>query len=327
MLRPNARRFNLGIVAFSAAICLAGLGALALLERADRLPAPPLTATHCIDEKFKFLRETDIRNPDIIAVGSSVTWRNIDFSLFDRRLGDRADPLNAAPCFLKVNETAFLTDFYLRHMPRVRTVVTVFAMRDFDDCRGDGAFFDADDARRYVFDRMPGWPLYFKNFRPWTFAKDVVRVPAMRSGADSLAPMVMDRYGSGPLRIEPPDVRGDMAYTRACLDRLEKAARDLKARKVDWVVVLMPPMPAWIAAFDLGGRRDAAWRAAVAARLDGTGALLLDGARSPIDADRQFTDPTHLHWDSVPILTTWIMDEMERAAVLPRPDLGVADAL
>jgi hypothetical protein len=212
-------------------------------------------------------------------------------------------------------------------MPAVRTVVSVFAMRDFDDCRGTGAFFDPEDARRYVFDGKPGWPLYFKNFRAWTLLKDAGRIQAMRTGADTFAPLVMDAYGSGPLTSEPPDVRGDMEYTGACLARVEAMARDLQARGVTWVVVLLPPMPAWIAAFDPGGVRDAAWRDGVAERLAGTGAVFLDGRKSPIDDDRRFSDPAHLNWRHVPILMTWLMDELARVAALEPRSHGVADAL
>ena len=150
-----------------------------------RLPAPPVTATNCIDEKFKFLHETDIRNPGLIAVGSSVTWRNLDFSVFAEHYGKDIEPLNAAPCFLYVNQTAYLTDFLLDNMPSVKSVMSVFSMRDFSACAvSPTEFFRREDAEGYVFDKRPGWHLYLKNFRPVSFARDVVDLPGMRSGKD-----------------------------------------------------------------------------------------------------------------------------------------------
>src|SRR4051812_19231072 len=70
MTDANAIRFNIAFILWCALfLALGGVG-LAALAAIDRLPAPPVTATNCIDEKFKFLHETEIRNPGLLAVGS-----------------------------------------------------------------------------------------------------------------------------------------------------------------------------------------------------------------------------------------------------------------
>jgi hypothetical protein len=51
------------------------------LHLAGRLPPPPVTGTWCIDEKMASLRSSaEIHNARIVAVGSSVTMRSLDFS-------------------------------------------------------------------------------------------------------------------------------------------------------------------------------------------------------------------------------------------------------
>jgi hypothetical protein len=304
----------------------AGAAGLVGLDAIDRLPAPPISGTNCIDEKFKFLHETDIRSPDLIAVGSSVTWHSVDIAPFANRYGGAVTALNAAPCYLMVNETSFLIDFYLDNLPDVHTVLSVFAMRDFESCDGPGDFFDTDEARRYIFERDPSWLLYFKNFRPVGFIQDILHIQKMRSGIDPRNTMKMDRFGSSKLLIEPPEIREDTRVSANCFQFVEKTARSLDGRGVQWIVVLLPPMPSWIDAYDTGGARDEFWRTNVASRLESTRAILLDGADDLPLQDTHFTDPAHIHWESVPILMNWILDKLENAGILPESGSLSADA-
>lgn len=299
-------RFNLAFAAALAAFLLLGGAGLNLLDRAGRLPAPPLTATNCIDEKFSFMRDHVDMAPKLIAIGSSVTWRNLDFSVLGEPGLAALRPLNAAPCFLHVNETAYLTRFYLNNMPSVETVLSVFAMRDFEACEGDGAFFDATTARRYMFDRWPGGPLYFMNFRPMLFFRDALHLPTMRSGADQTRTLEMDPWGSGPITLNPPKIGGNLVIAEACFEHLERLQRDMAARNVRWIVVLLPPMQAWLNAYDRDGERDRAWRAEVARRLTAESVTLLDAREGFPVQDSQFTDPAHFQWSAVSAFTRWI---------------------
>ncbi len=317
-------RFNRAfLLSIAVLVTLGGLG-LWVLERLGRLPSPPLTATNCIDEKFKFVRNNMPDDPRLIAVGSSVTWRNLDFSALDRDELSALRPINVAPCYLKIHETAFLTRFYLDNMERVNTVLSVFSMRDFEQCADDGAFFNAAAARRYVFDGWPSWYLYFKNFRPGSFLWDVRHIRDMRNGRDILRPLTMDRWGSGPLRITPPDIRNDVRPTDDCFEHLEAIEREMEARKVRWIVVLLPPMPAWIDAYDTNGERDQAWRDSVASHLNAPNTILIDGRERRPAQDYLFSDPAHLHWSSVPDFTRWIFQQVRQHGTSEAGPTGTA---
>jgi hypothetical protein len=310
----SAARYNVAFAIWCGVFLALGSAALAALKVVDRLPPPPLTATNCIDEKFKFLHETDIRSPSLLAVGSSVTWRNLDFSVLREKYGDGLLPLNAAPCFLYANQTAFLTEFLLDHMRSVGTVLSVFSMRDFSRCAGSPTeFFDREDAHAYVFQGDPSWPLYFKNFRPLSFLRDVVRLRDMRSGKASEAPLVMDEYGSGPLVLPDPEIRDDVRLDRSCVARLRIMGEDIRRRGIRFVVVLMPSMPAWKDIYDPGGVRDAEYRAEVARALAGTGAILIDADKELRLGNENFTDPAHLQWPSVPLLMEHLITKLEAA--------------
>jgi hypothetical protein len=291
-------------------IALGGL-ALAMLSQIGRLPAPPLTATDCIDEKFRFLNQTDIRAPDLVAVGSSVSWRNLDFA----QLGVGGMPLNAATCYLHVHETGFMARFAIDAWPTARTLLIVLAMRDFKNCTGPAAFFDRDAAMRYVQRDHTGWLLYFLNFRPKIFASAILGEKPLAGQAPGTSLLEMDRFGSGPIRIRPPDVREDVEIDPGCFAPLREMAQEVRSRGRRLAVVLMPPMPAWIAAYDPAGERDAGWRRMVSATLDGTQAVLIDAAAFTV-GDTAFTDPAHFHWEAVPIFMDWL-----------RPRLGAAISL
>lgn len=171
--RP-ARRFLLAFLG----LFLGGIGALAGLHMAlahqALLPPPPLAATDCIDGKLALLRDAPLEDRTLIAVGSSVTWRNLDMGLLERRLpGVRA--YNAAPCFLHVDQTAFLTGLLLERAPQLRTVLSVMAPRDFESCGPqDAAFVDEDLARAYLAGQVPGWLPYVTGFRPLYLAREAL---------------------------------------------------------------------------------------------------------------------------------------------------------
>jgi hypothetical protein len=324
----SALRYNCAFVIWCGVFLAIGGAALAALDAAGRLPAPPLTATNCIDEKFKFLHDTAIRNPSLLAVGSSVTWRNLDFSFFRARYGDRVLPLNAAPCYLYANQTAYLTEFLLDNMPSVKTVLSVFSMRDFSRCEASPTeFFDPDDARSYVFGKDPSWLLYFKNFRPVSFLRDVIQLPDMRSGKETSAPLVMDEYGSGPLMLPEPEIRQDVHLDTSCLGHLRRMSESLARRGVNFVVVLMPVMPAWQDAYDPGGVRDAEYRSAVTRALTATETVLIDTSKSLRLADENFSDPAHLQWPSVAILMRHLIARLDATPIaLSRSEERATDA-
>lgn len=315
--RDRYARFTFAYFAFIGAFLLMGGVLVLALDKTGYLPPPPLTATSCIDEKFKFVHDNAGSEPDLLAVGSSVTWRNLDFSIIEQVSGFRR-PLNAAPCYLHVNETAWLTDVYLDNFSSVRTVVTVLAMRDFESCEGDGQLFDPILGEGMMFEGLPEWLVYFVNFRPLHLFKDIRRIKQMRSGDDVDAPLVMDKFGSGPLTLTPPNPREDVTVSPECYLHLWRMERDLERRHVNWLVVLMPSMPAWIERYDPQGARDAAWRAKVRATLDSPHTVLIDANASPFRHDRQFVDPAHYHWRYAASFTRWVFEQYARSGLVAR---------
>jgi hypothetical protein len=309
-LVPSDRYARFTVVFFSciAAFLLLGVASVFALGRLGHLPPPPLTATSCIDEKFKFIRQHADAQPDLLAVGSSVTWRNLDFSSIAKS-SDFRQPLNGAPCYLHMHETAWLTEFYLDHYPSVRTVVTVLAMRDFQSCQGDGQLFSPTLGQGMMFGGWPEFVVYFVNFRPLRLWRTARNIKDMRSGADPDSTLVMDDFGSGPLTLTPPDPRDDVEVSSECYPHLQRMARSLERRDVRWVVVLMPPMPAWLDRYDPGGKRDKAWRTDVAAALDKSRAVLIDASNGPLRGDRHFVDPAHYNWRYAASFTRWIFEQ------------------
>lgn len=320
VVRPLARAYNLAVLAWLLVLLLLWAAGLLCLQRSGRLPAPPLTATDCIDEKFKFLHSTDLSMITLLAVGSSVTEHSLDAGALRRHYGPAVKPINAATCYLRTNQIAFLTKFYLAHMPQVNTVLSVLAMRDFSDCASNPTeFFYTNEAAAYIFERRSPWYLYFKNFRPVPFLRFVLDPPNILEK--------MDQYGWTPLELEP-DPREDVIVDETCFTHLLELSHTLAARGINFVGVLLPPMPAWLHKYDPQGVRDRAFRAAVASHVHPQHALLIDAAQGPNLDDRDFTDPAHIHADSVPAFMRYLSHELEKRGVsgMP-PQSGGDDAL
>lgn len=312
----QSRVYNVVLIVSVLVFLVIWASGIKILERLGRLPAPPITATNCIDEKLKFLHERDLGQVNLLTVGSSVAWHSVDLRPFKHHYGSGVHPLNAAPCYLRMNQIAFLTNFYLDHLPKVRTVLGVFAMRDFAECATNPTeFFDRDDAGRYIFDKAPSWHLYVKNFRPKSFFKDVIELPEMRTGENAPEALNMDRYGWTPLHIDIPEVRHDVIMDPTCLRALSAMSTSLTRRGVRFISVLLPPMPSWLERYDPNGVRDRRYRRSVATALDPSRAVVIDAAEALRPDDEYFTDPAHIHPDSVPGFTRFVINEFKQAGV------------
>ncbi len=298
------RNYNLALIAWLCVFLLLFATGLKTLERMRRLPPPPFTATACIDEKFRFLHGTDLSEITLLAVGSSVTGRSLDAGALQRRYGPGVKAINAAPCYLQMNQIAFLTDFYLKHLPHVKTVLSVFAMRDFSECASNPTeFFDINEVGKYIFERHSLFYLYLKNFRPVPFLRFALNPPRTET----------DQYGWAPLELAP-DARKDVSLDKTCLTHLRRMSENLAQRNIDFVAVLLPPMPAWLNQYDPDGARDRAYRFAVAAHIDPEHTLLIDAGKELKLANEHFTDPAHLQRDSVALLMQHIQKRVDQAS-------------
>lgn len=278
-------------------LVLGGIGAVAaahvVLDRRGLLPPPPLTATWCIDEKFAFLRGQPLASYTLFAVGSSATWRNLDMPLLERRLpATRA--LNAAPCYLHIDQTAFMAGFLLERMPRVETVVSVVAPRDFEACpAGQRAFFDPHLAGAYLSGEVPSWLPYVSGFRPIYLAREALEQENLPPGPDVLAE---DGRGSSILR-RPHFWRPEPVIDPACFMGLGALEQAVAARGARLVVAILPVMPEWGERFDPDGSFVGAWMRDMRAALRRPETLLVDG-RALNWSDDRFADPVHLLYPS-----------------------------
>ncbi len=306
--RPAAR-----FLAIVGLVCGLGLsavaGTLAVLQRQGLLPAPPVTATWCFNLKFAFLRGVPtLADTTLLAVGSSAAWRNLDLSVFARRWpGTR--PVNAAPCVLQIDQTAFLADFLLARMPRVDTVLVALAPRDFDACGPERtAFFDRRLAAAYVSGWAPGWAVHIAGFRPVWLIRESIR--RRRTGGRGAEGAHDDAYGSSIL-VRPTSFWPAPSFDPRCYAALTRLEALAAARGARLVVATVPTMPAWAAHFDPDGRLVEEWTRRVADALRRPDTVLFDG-RALAWADDRFADPAHLLYPHHTAFTDAIADALAR---------------
>lgn len=302
------RRYLEYLVVFLALGVLALLALLYGLKESGSLPAPPVTATYCIDEKFKFLAEHNIADADLIAVGSSVTWRNLDMRPFiERGLAER--PLNAAPCYLHIDQVAFYTAFLLDHLDQVETVVSVVAPRDFADCNEpERAFFSRERAARYVFEGDSPLPLYFTNLRPISFVRDALGTAERRTNSAAHGPLVMDPFGAGPIvgRAEWTEIP---QLDERCFSALARFEAMLAARGLRLVLVSFPPSPGWRGQNDPEGTLTRGFEARLRATLAEPGSLFLASAPFVFEEPSYF-DYVHLQWPAARVFSAAVAERL-----------------
>jgi hypothetical protein len=261
----------------------------------------------------------------VIAVGSSVTWRGLDFSaLPEETRRASGGTINAAPCFLQLSQTRFFTAFLLDHQPTTRTVITIVAGIDFENCTTTAkAFFDAKMAENFLYneDSSIGLWLYYRNYRPISFLQDVWQRRARE--------IVFDAFGSFPLRRDGPDFQHPFMRPykpqAACFEELRGMAKDLRERGIQFIVVTFPTMPRWAKDYDPEGELRTAFLSNVRTAVSGTGAILVDAAISYSLPTEAFADPAHLRWPETGRFTRFVWEHARHlGAQLPAAALNSA---
>lgn len=306
------RRYLAAFVAGAILSVASFYAALGALRAYDRLPPLPVSGTWCIDSRLAWLKENPgWRNAGLVAVGSSATMRNIDFGVV-RTEAQKRGVVNAAPCFLTVNQTRHLTEFLIERASKPETVMIVLAPRDFQGCsRNPTEFFDSDLVDQYMRGKANEAWLRFRNFR----LKDIFFHAIY---ADERRPQTRyDQFGSSPLTTKEPDTGYPFAPEPNCFSELTRLATLLESRGVQFVAVTFPVMQGWAERHDPSGATQAQFKSAIESALAPTKAILVDGMDWRVP-DSAFTDPVHLQWPETAAFTRFIWNAArQRGASLP----------
>ena len=291
-------KYIVTLAATSAVLFIAYIGTLYALDWNRALPPPSIVNEVCADEKLEWLRDNPPDNPNLLVVGSSIAWRDIDSEQFVlRRPSTR--PLNGGVCHLQVNQTEFVTSYFLKHIPTIQTVVAVFVPEDFTDCATTPSrLFDPRTADGYVFDRDWPYRFYVTQFDPVALIRNAGGIRAMRDGRNKYDSMVMSRYGDGPLRIVGN--RGLLygkitQFDSSCFAALHDLAMSVTAGGRRLFVATGPVNPAWSARYDQDGRLHDDLIAGIQLALQGTGAGFWDSTQAFAGKPSDFTDAIHIN--------------------------------
>lgn len=318
------KRFALGIGAGIVAV-FGGLatayGALSVVWPSS-LPAPAISRLVPMDEKLRFLRRHPEFDPGILAVGSSITWRQLDGGAFEV-MTDQAGGgfLNGGTGFLKIHQTRDLLDFYLARYAQVDTVLILTGPPDFEDCSKQPArMLDHADARAYAFGGWPAAYFYLRYFSPQRYLRSVMTLAGRR--APFVGDLFLDAYGSGPLDV-PASMKQGLRYEAltpdpACADALVALSRDLSDRGLRLVVVFAPVHPGYRERYPEVADWITAFARKVAAQTAGHGTKVIRMSADRDYAPEDFFDAFHLQWPAVQRLSARIAESM------PSPEQDVS---
>jgi hypothetical protein len=320
----------LGIAASIAVL----LGTLIVVEYTGHLPAPPIANNICIDEKLAFMRQQPGHSSNLLVLGSSVAWRNVDGNALMAAL-DGARPFNGGFCGLRMHQTEFVGDWLLDRLPAIRTVVILASPFDFIGCSVNPTrVFDRKGADDFVFKHEWKWSFYLRYFDPVSMVRNAIHVASMRR-AGSLDGLTFTAHGDGPLdtaKSAPTLVYGKLPprFDSLCFVALKRLAMRIEKEHRRLAVIANPVSPAWKARFDSDGEVFRRFGTAVRSTLAETGAIYWDGEREiPMDP-AAFTDAVHLRWSAAREFTVnfasslgWFLGAAEQETV---PSVGAEAA-
>jgi hypothetical protein len=278
----------------------------------DRLPPPAISRLAVIDEKLRFLRDRPELDPEILAVGSSITWRQLSGAEFER--GGSVRFLNAGMVKLKTHQTAAMAEFFLDRYRRVGDLVTLVSLPDFEDCSDDATvMFDPGDALRYAFDRWPESYFYLRYFDLHRYVRTAQTLAEKR--VPLTGELYIDDYGSGPIQISREidlglryaDIAPDAKCTAALIALVQKAA----ARDVDVTIVFSPVHPHYRTLYPGSVQAMEQLVAEVRSGASAYGAKVISLFDDPRFVAHDFYDAFHLQWDAVDDLSRVVADALQ----------------
>ena len=300
------RRF---LAAFAAVVVVAMIGLVGVhlaLARMAILPPPPFVGTPCIDSKFDFLIESDLAPTTLLAVGSSATWRNLDMRAFEAGLGET--PINAAPCYLHIDQTLELASFLAPRMPQLGHILVVTHPRDFKRCPiTERSFFDRRFAGAIIDGRAPKWLAYVVGLKPLYLASEARAIQG--SLGDHRYSSVEDGLGSSTL-TDLVDWEPELRFDPDCFEALAGLEALADAHDAQLTLVFQPIKPDWEAREDPTGERITHWVETVRAEL-GPNVRVVDARGLAFPSD-WFADPVHLLDPHQHKLTDFIVQEMAK---------------
>lgn len=321
-----ASRYLLAMLAGMAGSFVLFIAVLIALDSTGHLPPPAFANSQCTDEKLNFLRDHQIKSPNLLIVGSSVAWRHIDGETLVNALpGVR--PLNAGFCALTVNQSVFVADWMLDRYPNVEDVLMVVSPQDLTRCKTMRAeVFSRTDADRFVFEDALRWSYYFKYFDLVSLARSASTIKARRAGQTDFEDLVMTRFGDGPLDTT---LTRDLGYEErdphdpTCFDALKTLVTRLKRDGKTLSIVTTPIHPEWIRQNNARPAFVSDTNASLSAFTAKEGIPFWNAATEWVTPKESFVDAIHLRWSVAGKFTAAVARHLE-ASLSYRGDVAPA---
>ena len=310
------RNFGFGILAgFVGTFAgLFGLFFAVFLFAPDRVPPPAITPIAQIDQKLQFIRDNPQIDPRIIAVGSSITFRQLAGDEFRNVAGGRQHFLNGGVVHLQVDQTQQFADFYLDNYPKIETVLMLTSLPDFEDCSSDREpMLDPDSARGFSFDRYTSVLYYMRYFSPQRYARGAM--DRAERHTPFYGDLYIDEFGSGPMKAAEGKSLGlrygPLEIDPACIDAMERFADEMARRSVQLAIVFAPIHPDYRAALPQSMAELKRAIAEIQKRVSDENTFVLDLHASAQFGPNDFYDAFHLVWSGAQTLSDLIVTDLE----------------
>ncbi len=277
------------------------------------MPPPAVAQVETLDFKFRYLRNQPALDPDVIAVGSSMTWRHFDGASFEAHSG--LSFLNGGTNFLRIHQSRYLANFY-SDMYDADFYVMLTSLPDFEDCTTiPASVFNRDDAEDYITGAKPEWFYYLKYLALTRYVRTGMTLPQRLTRLEG--DLWQDEYASGPLHIPEMGLRyGRQDFDPECLEQLYLMSDDLSRKGRHFLVALIPVHPDYMEKYPETEQQLNALHTDIQAGLRRNGhdaVMLADSGSYPAD---DFFDAFHLQWPAVQRLSAVVGEQVGARSIV-----------
>lgn len=326
-------------VAVTFAVLLTVLVTSALVLDGQRLlVAPQFIASLSFDEKVRFFRDAKLEQPQIVALGSSITMNHLDSKLLKNDSEQPVPLINFAAYGLQVSEFKDLAKFSARLFDKPETILVISTPVDFEICNPSEALntefyvslknLKQEDAIGYIKYHIPSLFYHAKYRSFWRMIDPglLTKVRDLKKRNDVLESLQFDSGGSVLLNVSqknvPPDrwnglnwanTMGKLEPSNACYRSLQDFAEYVKQEGMQLVFVNSPIRQAYLERFDPQGQKIAFHQQQISTILKNYGFVVLDAQKDlPSLPDEFYADAMHLNQSGAEVLTRYISEQLNK---------------
>jgi len=295
------------------------------LNMTDNMPAPMLSNSFSLDEKFRFLRLNKGYQADYVVLGSSTGLANIHSEVMMRYPKIKQSYLNYSAWGLNITGILYYWNF-IKEIVHPKVLIIPIDLNEFNSWEDKIPDFNQKDVKRYLAGANPVW--FYLKYHKKGFVERLKLVIGHRRINDTQESIKFDQAGGIPLKVTKEsritrkkwkDRITAKRYTEQAYIDLDQLLSSLKQKGIIAVIVEQPLREHYRESeSEFRFIKDHWDKVSTIAKLNG--AYFFNMQDILPEDPSLFSDSEHMNWWAAEEFTKKLLERMEQEGIFEKAD-------